>query len=326
MNTTESTNLNTPTNQTFNYTGTGLDFGLLMLKNIFFSVITLGIYIPWARTNNRRFIWSNVTLNGDRFTYTGTGKQLFLGAATLFAILFVAGLAVNIIQAFLPKHLEPVAGLLILPGYLYFFALAAYSGLRYRAVNTLWRQLRFGTDRTKESTKEFLLIFAKGFILTGLTLGLYIPIFTIKKLRFLTGKAHYSGKYFTFTGQESEYFLLCIKGFLLSVVTLGLYFPWFYISRTNYRIQHTQFGTNSFKFNLTGGEVFVYFIVGNICTILTLGLASPWVLNYWNKLFFNNLSIIGPLDLSNVVNTNTTENESALGDDVAVEYDIDFGF
>jgi uncharacterized membrane protein YjgN (DUF898 family) len=38
----------------FKYSGDCTEYALLMLKNLFFSIITLGIYRPWATTNTRR--------------------------------------------------------------------------------------------------------------------------------------------------------------------------------------------------------------------------------------------------------------------------------
>ena len=63
----------------FKFHGTGGAFLLLLLKNALFSILTLGIYIPWAKTNTRRFLWQNTEFAGQRFMYTGTGLELFKG-------------------------------------------------------------------------------------------------------------------------------------------------------------------------------------------------------------------------------------------------------
>ncbi len=308
----------------FSYHGVGTDLALLFLKNLFFTIITLGFYSPWARTNTRRFYWSNTAFKGDRFTYTGTGKELFVGWLKLLVFLFPALIAVNIITLLVPKPFEPAVGLLVLPVYIYIFALATYAGLRYRALRTLWRQIRFDVNRDKAQAREFNLLYFKGVILSGLTLGIYTPFFTINKHKFLVNRTNYGGVKFSFDGDGTEYFLLCVKGLFLSLITLGLYLPWFFISRMQYRMEKTHMGPNSFHLNITGGQILGYTIVGYLAVFLTLGLATPWVINKFFHLFFSHLSLKGTLNLDGV--KNIQQSGSAVGDDLATAYEVDFGF
>src|SRR5436190_23866345 len=61
------------------YSGQGADFFVLILKNVFLTLITLGIYAAWARTGRRRFIWRHMEVGGSPLEYTGTGGELFVG-------------------------------------------------------------------------------------------------------------------------------------------------------------------------------------------------------------------------------------------------------
>lgn len=309
----------------FMYHGDGLSLAKLMLKNLFLTVITLGIYMPWARTNNRKFFWSNTSFKDDRFSYTGTGEELFKGFVKLFAIIFCGVIVVQIILAFFPAKAQVLSGLLMLPIYIYIFSLAGYSGLKYRALRTLWRQIRFDVFRTKELTREFLYLYIKGSIFSGLTFGLYLPYFTMAKNDFLINKASYgNGVKFSFDGVGSDYFSICIKGFFLSVITFGIYTPWYFIARMKYRLNHTHVDKATFDIEVPGSDFFIYSVVGYIFTTMTLGLASPWVINRIFKLFIDNISLNGALDLTSA--TLVEQSESAFGDDVATSYDIDLGF
>ena len=70
------------------YTGqSGPIFGL-SLKVAFLTLLTLGIYRFWGKSRIRRYIWSSAELDGDRFEYTGTGLEKFLGF--LMAVVFLA--------------------------------------------------------------------------------------------------------------------------------------------------------------------------------------------------------------------------------------------
>lgn len=307
----------------FSFEGNGLDLALVYLKNFFLLIITFGLYFSWARTNIRRYLWSNTHLQGDRFTYTGTGKELFIGMMKLFAILFVAGMILNITTLFIPKTLQPIPQFLIIFVYMYLFALASYSGLKYRALRTLWRQIRFNVDRDKESTREFLWLYFKGAVLSGLTLGLYTPVFTMNKMKFLIEKANYGGKHFKFSGQGKEYFGICLENLFLTIITLGIYLPWFIADTIKYKVEHTSFGQARFKFKLSGKDLFIYSIVGYFGTLFTLGLASPWVIVAFRKLFSEAITLEGYLDLAGI--QKIAQNESALGDEIAMDYDIDLG-
>lgn len=307
----------------FSFTGNGLDLALVYLKNFFLIMLTFGFYFPWARTNIRRYLWSNTQLQGDRFSYTGTGKELFIGWVKLLAILFVAGIFVNLTALFLPHTLKPVPQFLILFVYLYLFALASYSGLKYRALRTLWRQIRFNVDRDKQSTREFLFLYFKGSVLSFLTLGIYTPIFTMNRMKFLLEKANYGGKHFKFSGQGKEYLGICLENLFLTVITLGIYLPWFIADTLKYKIENTSFGNARFKFKLSGKDLFIYSIVGYFGTLLTLGLASPWIIVAFRKLFSEATSLEGSFDFAGL--QNKVQSESALGDEIAMDYDIDIG-
>ena len=91
-----------------------------------------------------------------------------------------------------------------------------------------------------------------------------------------------------------------------------------------YRMEKTHIGPNSFHLNITGGDILGYTIVGYLAVILTLGLATPWVINKFFHLFFSHLSLKGTLNLEGVKNIPQTG--SAVGDDLASAYEVDFGF
>src|SRR5687768_1018260 len=61
----------------------------LSIVNFLLTIITLSIYRFWAKTNVRRHIWSCVHINGEPLEYTGTGKELFLGALVVFLLLIL---------------------------------------------------------------------------------------------------------------------------------------------------------------------------------------------------------------------------------------------
>jgi uncharacterized membrane protein YjgN (DUF898 family) len=111
--------------------------------NFFLSIITLGIYGFWGRTEVRRRIWSSVRLNGEPLEYTGRGKELFLGFIIVFGcFLLPLSLLVFAVQILAGPEFAP---LVLLPFYIIFpflFGLAVYRTRRYRLSRTRWRGIR----------------------------------------------------------------------------------------------------------------------------------------------------------------------------------------
>lgn len=63
----------------FEYDGKTGQLYKIWIVNVLLSIITLGIYRFWAKTRVRKYTTSSFSLHGDRFEYTGSGKELFLG-------------------------------------------------------------------------------------------------------------------------------------------------------------------------------------------------------------------------------------------------------
>jgi uncharacterized membrane protein YjgN (DUF898 family) len=118
------------------------DFFRLVRRGALLELITAGFYRFWLATDIRRMLWSNTSIEGNPFEYTGTGKELFIGFLFALAILvpiyvayFLIGIEVERFKAFAS-----------LPLILFFYAFgqfAIFRARRYRATRTIWRGVRF---------------------------------------------------------------------------------------------------------------------------------------------------------------------------------------
>ena len=120
-------------------------FVWLSIRNFLLTLITLGIYSFWGKTEVRRRIWNAIRVNGEPLEYTGTGWELFKGF--LLAMLFVGGgaFAYGILMAAFVGPDSPLFDLAMLPLYIVFFwlfGLASYRTWRYRLRRTRWRGIR----------------------------------------------------------------------------------------------------------------------------------------------------------------------------------------
>jgi uncharacterized membrane protein YjgN (DUF898 family) len=118
----------------------------IFIKIILLNLVTLAIYRFWGKTRLRRYVWSQMELQGERLEYTGTGIELFLGF--LFVIgLFIIAYSALIVSTITLGSSSPISIVIsvILPlAFLYLPMVAVYAAQRYRLTRTLWRGIRGG--------------------------------------------------------------------------------------------------------------------------------------------------------------------------------------
>lgn len=175
--------------QRFVHHGRAGELLAISLVNLLFKVLTLGVYHFWAKTRVRRYVWSQTSFAGERFEYTGQGRELLLGllrALVWFVPLVLLGSP--FIFGYLfgtgtipPEYLEKLSivlvlgPLLVLSGYAYFLfllGLARYGARRYRLSRTRWRGIRFALSGSAVSHGKKMLWYS---FLTAITFGIYFP-------------------------------------------------------------------------------------------------------------------------------------------------------
>lgn len=122
----------------------GATWGLagLGLVNLLLTIVTLGIYTFWGKTEVRRRVASSIRINDEPLEYTGTGKELFLGfLIVLFAILLpLQLLVVGAVLAF--GEVGQALVVIELPLFWYLYNVAVYRARRYRRSRLRWRGVR----------------------------------------------------------------------------------------------------------------------------------------------------------------------------------------
>ncbi len=75
----------------FEFRGKGSAYFEIQLANWVLTFISLGFYYPWAKANSLRYLYGKTEFAGSRFTFHGTGKEMFLGfikAIGIFILLY----------------------------------------------------------------------------------------------------------------------------------------------------------------------------------------------------------------------------------------------
>ncbi len=141
----ESTNA-----RAFEFDGNWREFAPIAFTNLLLTIVTLGIYTFWARTRERRYLWSQTRFIDDRLEWTGTGLELFIGYVMAFFLFLVPlGVIQFAIQALAIRGQDGAAALLFVVFYvviLYMIGLAIYRAMRYRLSRTYWHGIRGGSD------------------------------------------------------------------------------------------------------------------------------------------------------------------------------------
>jgi uncharacterized membrane protein YjgN (DUF898 family) len=152
---------------------TGHDLAPLVWRGLLLTVVTLGIYRFWYKTDLRRWYWRNTVVGGTALEYRGTAKELFVGF--LFALAIMVPLYVLIASVGLFAG-EEVAGIVQgLFGLLLVFLVqyGAFRSRRYRLTRTVWRGVRFDQSG---SAVGYALRSMGWFLATALTGGILFPL------------------------------------------------------------------------------------------------------------------------------------------------------
>ncbi|WP_336220545.1 YjgN family protein [Citrobacter amalonaticus] len=120
----------------FEFRGDGGSYFLICLVNSLLVLVTLGIYLPWALMKCRRYIYSNMTLNGQPFTWKVTGGDVFLSWLMLLVI-YIAGMVLISMEYFFIGGAALAALILSIP-------VLVMKNLQYQAVRTSLNSIHFG--------------------------------------------------------------------------------------------------------------------------------------------------------------------------------------
>lgn len=116
--------------------------GGLSIKNFLLTIITLGIYSFWGKTNVRKHIWSCVHLSGEPLEYTGTGKELFIGMLIVVLGILLPLTLLQVASAFLGPLLQGIVQFSVALTILFLVGIGIYRARRYRLSRTVWRGIR----------------------------------------------------------------------------------------------------------------------------------------------------------------------------------------
>jgi len=197
------------------FEGQGNDYFFIAFRGYVLTVLTLGLYYPWARVQRTRYILNNLWLDGSPFVFEATGEEVFKGFIKVYAILATLGglyLYALLTEVFWLISLMPTIftlfGLIITP-------LAIHGSLRFRASKTSWKGIYFNYSG---DLTEIYNLFANNLVRLLVTLGLYNSWARVKVYRYIVGNMSLGNIEFKYKGAGSEIF---IRAIVNTVVVYG---------------------------------------------------------------------------------------------------------
>lgn len=118
----------------FYFYGTGTEYFKIWIVNLLLTIITLGIYSPWAKVRRLRYFYGNTELNDEPFDFTANPKRILLGRLIALGVYAV----ISVLGQFSPM-VAAAGGLLLMA----LFPWLVRSSLRFRARNSQYKNVRF---------------------------------------------------------------------------------------------------------------------------------------------------------------------------------------
>ncbi|MDR2696201.1 MAG: DUF898 domain-containing protein [Deltaproteobacteria bacterium] len=295
----------------------GSDFFRIILRNLFFTILTLGIYAFWAKVRRRTFLWRATRILGDPLEYTGTGKELLISFLIVMGCFVVLGLGLMLLALLHPRAaLVMQMGMYV--GLIYAVHFALYCSIRYRLTRTRWRGIRgnLGGSAAKYALKAFAYTLA----VIG-TLGMLGPWCTSRLVSLQMNDTFFGNRRFFFNGPAralyfayfvvllassvlvgvsaliayfnlniaeivkaephpaagGHMFLAAVAAYAALLIALRLVGSIYQAAFERWFFGHLSFGAMRFRSTLRAGALVKLYLGNILLLVCTLGLAYPWV-------------------------------------------------
>lgn len=313
----------------------------IWLVNIALSILTLGVYLPWARVRMQRYLYGQTYLEGYNFQYLASPSSLLWGYALAGSLFFTFWLTRNLAGW---QWLSVALALL-------FYALypwMLYRSLRFRAHNTAYRGLCFGFGA---GAGQAYLLFGLLPLTYGLSLGLTVPLGQHLQRRFLMEGLRYGGGNGSFRGDAGPvylFYLLTLGGALLGgLLVLALWLLlrsaghgwgwWLSVPLAliwlgagqllraqllRYTLEQAQLGA-SLRLRVRFHPLkLAWVLLSNLLAqLLTLGLATPWAAVRQARYLLHHVDVLSLAPLDSYA-ASGGPHERALGEAAAELFDI----
>ncbi len=155
------------------FTGSASEYFRIWIVNLFFTLITLGIYSAWAKVRKKRYFYGSTRIDGDSFDYFGSPKAILKGrivAVLLFLVYALTG------------ELYPASKFVFIALFVLLLPWLVVRTLTFNARNSAYRGLRFDFVATP---REAVPVYIGMPLLVALTAGIAYAWFAARNKSFI---------------------------------------------------------------------------------------------------------------------------------------------
>lgn len=145
------------------FTGSGSEYFRIWIVNLLLTLVTLGVYYPWAKVRKLRYFYGNTLVGRHPLDFHGEPRRMLRGFALVGALLLLYSLA---------GKFSPTAGVIALLIVALVWPALFRASQQFRMANTSWRGLRLRfTGDLAGAYKAVLPLFVPGLLMLALALG-----------------------------------------------------------------------------------------------------------------------------------------------------------
>lgn len=291
------------------YDGDAFTLFMLYVRLILGTILTLGIYNFWGRSNIRRYIVGSILIRKDRYQYHGTGEELFLSFLKflLFAIIY---LGINYALLWSGLHCIGwnsnwfiitvfVINVIFLYSALFY---ALHRSLKYKLSRISWRGVRY---HLSGSSWNFMKLCLNKTVLNIISLGFLVPRSTLEIYQEITNGLYFGDQHYRFKFDQHNLLKPHLISLLLFIPTLGLSRAWYWARLYKFMMDRIEFMDLELTTTTTPSGLIQLYLTNLLLIIFTAGLGIPLAIHRSYKFHVENIAIIGDLDRKRIVQSRT---------------------
>jgi len=185
------------------FNGKSGEYFRIWIVNILLTIITLGIYAPWAKVRTKRYFYGNTVLENSPFDFIANPVTILKGYLLAVALYIVFSLT---------TEFYPSLSIVMI---LLFFAVLPWIVVRsmvFRLSNTTYKNIRFKFDKDYAGAYK---VFVGIGLLVPLTLGLIFPYYHFRQSKFVVDKSGFGQSKFNFDAPVGDFYIIYIAVWLM---------------------------------------------------------------------------------------------------------------
>jgi uncharacterized membrane protein YjgN (DUF898 family) len=147
------------------FTGSGSEYFRIWIVNLLLTIVTVGLYFPWAKVRRLRYFYGNTVVDGHALDFHGKPLKMLRG------YILVAVLSGLYVAATKVSSVATLVSFLILCA---IWPALLRASMKFRLANTSWRGLRFQFKGDMAGAyKAMVPLFVPGLAFVILSMGLH---------------------------------------------------------------------------------------------------------------------------------------------------------